>query len=352
MKKKKINNILNNKRFFITGNSGFVGSYLSLALNQFGAKVLGYSLKKKNKNYLSNFKEYKKKIKTINDDISNIYNYKNIIKKFSPHTVIHLAAQPIVQESYKSPVKTFETNIMGTVKLLNLVKDLKSVKHILVFTSDKVYVDFGNIKIKEDFKIGGTDPYSASKSSQDIISNSYKISFFKKNKHLTIIRAGNIIGGGDWEYSRLIPDLFNCIYKRKKIILRNPGAVRPWQHVLDVVGGIVLIIIKKIKSFDNKALIYNIGPNSNSNLTVLKLIKKIKNRSRNLKIFYKIKRINFKETKILRLSNKLFKKEIKWKQKININKSIDLTSMWYYNFFKNRKNIFNFTEKQIKNYFN
>ena len=351
MNLKQLKKIFKNKKVFITGNTGFVGSYLSITLSLMNSNLLCYSLKKINHNYLSNFKSYKKKIKTINDDLKNIARHKKAIKEFKPEIVIHLASQPIVKTSYKNPVNTFNTNILGTVNLLETLKDISSVKQILIFTSDKVYKNQNNNRLNENSTLGGTDPYSASKSSQDIIANSYKESFFKKNKNVIIIRAGNIIGGGDWELSRLLPDLFNSVYRNKKIVLRNPWAVRPWQHILDVVNGIIKVLVKKSKKIETKSIIFNIGPNNLSNITVLELIKKIKKNHNNIDINYSIKKINFNESKVLKLSNKLFRKKIGWKQKLNINNSIQLTYNWYNNFYKNKKNIFKYTEDQILDFF-
>tara|TARA_Y100000590_G_scaffold432932_1_gene549452 strand:- start:436 stop:1494 length:1059 start_codon:yes stop_codon:yes gene_type:complete len=351
MNLKQLKKTFKNKKIFITGNTGFVGSYLSITLSLMKSNLLCYSLKKNNHNYLSNFRSYKKKIKTINDDLKNISRYKKTIKEFKPEIVIHLASQPIVKTSYENPINTFNTNIFGTVNLLETLKDISSVKQILIFTSDKVYKNQNNNRLNENSSLGGIDPYSASKSSQDIIANSYKESFFKKNKNVIIIRAGNIIGGGDWELTRLLPDLFNSVYKNKKIVLRNPSAIRPWQHILDVVSGIMQVLVKKSKKVENKSIIFNIGPNNLSNITVLELIKKIKKNHKNIDISYSIKKISFKETKVLKLSNKLFRKKTGWKQRLNINNSIKLTYNWYNNFYKNKKNIFKYTEEQILDFF-
>lgn len=333
------------------GNTGFVGSYLSLTLNLMGSKILGYSLKKKDKRYLSNSLEYKKKIKTIFDDIINIEKYKNTIRNFKPQIIIHLASQPIVFKSYINPKKNYETNVMGTVKLLELSKELKCLKNILIFTSDKVYKNLERHKLDEQSPLGGDDPYSASKSSQDLISNSYKNSFFKYSKNIFILRAGNILGGGDWEKSRLIPDLFLSNLKKKNINLRNSNATRPWQHILDVTEGILKLLLVKGKKIHNKSHIYNIGPKSGSILSVKTLVKKFLEKTDYLKITYKTGKINFREKKILKLSSKLITKNIKWTPKLSVDEIIKLTSEWYVNFFKNSKTIYKFTEMQIKFFF-
>ena len=339
-----------NKRILITGNTGFVGSYLSLILSLFGSKILGFSLKKRNKGYLSNQINYKKNIKTINENITKIGKHYKNLKKFKPQIVIHLAAQPIVKESYIDAKKTYNTNILGTVELLEVVKKIPSVKNVVIFTSDKVYQNLEGKYLNENSKLGGLDPYSASKSSQDIIANSYKESFFKNDKNLIIIRAGNIIGGGDFDYTRIMPELFLSAHKNETLFLRNPYAIRPWQHIFDVSNAIMSIIFKNYMRIQSKSIIFNVGPDNKSNITVLNIISKIKIKNLRFK-FKKKNEIKFKETKILKLSNKLIKKKIKWKPILNISKSVNLTIDWYNNFYKNPKNIHKFTIKQIKNFF-
>ena len=343
---------IKDKKILITGNTGFVGNYLSLTLSLMGAKILGYSLKMKNKNFISNMSQFKRKIKTIEGDIIDIKKYFKKINSFKPDIVVHLAAQPLVNVSYVNSEETYKTNIIGTIELMELCKKLKSVKHILVFTSDKVYENLDGNLLKENSKLGGIDPYSASKSSQDIISNSYKKSFFKNKLNVSIVRAGNIIGGGDWNFSRLVPDIYLSIYNKNKLIIRNPDAVRPWQHILDVVNAIIFILFNNNKIINSNINIFNVGPNLNSNITVKELIKKIKKESNNLKFNFLIKKIKFQETKILRLSNQYIKKKLGWYPKLNINQTNKLTNTWYDYFFINKKKIFEFTEKQIISFFN
>ena len=339
------------KKILITGNSGFVGSYVSLTLSLLGSKILGYSLKKKDNKYLSNFPEYRKRIKTINDDIKNIESYRTTLMRFKPEILIHLASQPLVSESYIQTKNSYETNVMGTVKLFEVAKNLNSLKNIIIFTSDKVYKNLEKNNLNENSPLGGEDPYSASKSAQDLISNSYKLSFFKKKKNVFLIRAGNIIGGGDWEKTRLIPDLFLSNFKKKNIYLRNPNATRPWQHILDVVEGILKAILVKGKKVSEKSLIYNIGPNSNKDIKVKFLIKKFLDSSKFFVIKYKIKKINFGEKKLLKLSSKSILKDIRWRSRLNLESVIKLTFKWYYEFYRNRGRIYNITIEQIKSFF-
>ncbi len=343
--KKKINK----KNILITGNTGFVGSWLSLVLSFFGANILGYSLKKKNKSFISNHSKFKKKIKTIYGDI-DYFNKSNLkIKNFKPEIAIHLASQPLVLESYKKMKNTFQTNIMGTVNFFETIKHIKTIKKIIIFTSDKVYRNLDGKILNENSPLGGIDPYSASKSCQDIISTSYKTSIYKKNIEIIILRAGNIIGGGDWNKYRLVPDIFKSIYKRKKFFIRNPNSIRPWQHIFEIINVFILIIASKKKSniFPD---IYNIAPSKKSNVTVKEFINQIKKLGnyKNFKFFFK-KNLKY-ESSILKLSSINAKNQIGYYPILNLKKSIKLTLQWYDNFYK-KKNIFNFTMDQIKNFY-
>ena len=173
---------------------------------------------------------------------------------------------------------------------------------------------------------------------------------FLKKKNLIIVRAGNIIGGGDFEFSRIIPELFLSLNKNQKLLLRNPNAIRPWQHIFDVLNGLLLIILNNYKNIKNKTIVYNIGPNPNSNVSVLKLVKYIKKKINKL-VFYQNKNIIFSETKILKLSNKLIKKETKWKPLLTISKTINLTIEWYETFYKKQESIYQFSINQLKKFF-
>ena len=353
MTKKKFKKFFNKKKILITGNTGFVGSYLSIVLKTLGSNVLGYSLKKKYQRYLSNSLQYKKNIVTINDDILKIKKHQKKIKKFKPQILIHLAAQPIVKDSYINTKKTYVTNILGSIELLEMVKNISSIKHIIVFTSDKVYENLNATKLNESSNLGGIDPYSASKSSQDIITRSYKESFFKRNKNVIIVRAGNIIGGGDFSFSRLLPEVFFNLFikKNKKIYLRNPNAIRPWQHILDVVSALLLIMDKFCKKIHHKTIIFNIGPNESSNIAVIKLIKIMSKRVKNLK-YSKLQKKSFQESKILKLSNKFITKKTRWKPLLNLETAIKLTVDWYECSYKHPKKIFAFTINEINSFLN
>ena len=333
-----------NKKILIFGNTGFVGSWLSIALSLENNKVLGVSLEMKNKNYISNNKLFKKKIPTIYADINKLDDVKKKILRFKPTILIHLASQPIVGDAYKKPFTTFNTNILGTIKLLEIAKTIKSLSKIIIFTSDKVYKINNKNYLNEKSCLGGSDPYSASKSCQDIISQAYSENFIK-NK-VIILRAGNIIGGGDWGNDRLIVDYFKSLKSKKNFYLKNPNSIRPWQHIFEVVNFFIKLIDFKIKDKNN---IFNLSPNKNNHISCIKIINLLqKKNKKKLKIIKKKK--YFKETKILKISNSLIKKKLKWYPKIDIKKAIDLTYEWYENcYLTKKKDAFTFTIQQLKN---
>jgi len=350
MKLETIKKKIIGKKILITGNTGFVGSWLSIALHFLGANVLGYSLKKRDKKFLSNTNLFKNNIRTIFGEIIEINKSKNEIKKFKPNIAIHLASQPLVLESYKNTRKTFLTNIMGTIDFLETLKDIKTIKKIIIFTSDKVYQNLNGKVLNENSPLGGLDPYSASKSCQDIISSSYKSSILNKNIEVTIVRAGNIIGGGDWNKFRLVPDIFKSIHNKNNLIVRKPNAIRPWQHVLEILNAFILIIISKTVKQNNKPQVFNIAPELKSNVKVIEIINHIKDLNKNKKFKIKINKSSLFETSILKLSSIRAKKDINFTTKINLKKSIKLTSDWYKNFYEN-KNMFSYTIDQIESYF-
>ncbi len=350
MKLKILKKKIEKKNILITGNTGFVGSWLSLALLILNANILGYSLKKKDKKFLSNHKLFKKKIKTIYGDIINFSKHNKEIKKFKPEIVIHLASQPLVLESYKNVKKTYLTNVIGTVDLFETLKNIKSIKKIIVFTSDKVYQNLAGKILSENSPLGGIDPYSSSKSCQDIIASSYKHSILNKKISVTILRAGNIIGGGDWNENRLVPDISKSTINKSKVKIRNPNAIRPWQHILEIINAFLLIIIQKKTKILSKPQILNIAPNFKSNIRVIDLINLITKEDVFKKVNYKITQKKYFENKILRLSGLNAKNKIKFTPKLNLKKTVKLTSDWYHAFNK-KQNMFNYTCTQIKEYF-
>jgi len=339
-----------NKKVLITGHTGFKGSWLGLVMKYFGAKVYGISLKPK---YNINLYDSIKK-NTFNKsyifDLRDLKKTKNTINKIKPEVIFHFAAQPIVSEGYKDPSNTYSTNIMSTINIFESLRSNKFCKILLISTTDKVYeVRKNKSSYKELDRLGGHDPYSASKACVELIINSYKKSFFnnKKIKILTV-RAGNIIGGGDWSKDRIIPDAIKSWRNKKLLKLRSPSSTRPWQHVLDALNSYLLLCEAKFQNTDNA--IFNIGPYNQKSITTEKLIKMIgKNFSYNK--YSKLKKKNFTETNKLSLNVSKFIKLTGFKPKWNIKDNLRYTAKWYLKYFDNKdakKNCYS----DIKKYFN
>ena len=340
-----------NKKIFITGHTGFKGSWMSLILKELGAKVVGYSLKPSKKNNLFLDVDLKNRIyKSYIGDILDKEKLKKILIKNKPDIIIHMAAQPLVKKSYIDPVNTFQTNILGTVNLLDIATKMKCTKLLLVTTSDKVY-DIRNKKIfKENDPLRGLDPYSASKVCQENIILSYFFSFFQNKKTILTTRSGNILGGGDFSDDRIIPDYANAYKKNKKIYIRNPNSTRPWQHILDA-SDAYLKLIEKFYNKPNtmKEVSWNISSINRNNMSVLQLVKSFNSLS-DKKIKIKFAKKKYLETKSLNINSIKIKETLGWVNKLNIKQSIKLTLFWYLKYFENKKNSYKITLDQIKNY--
>tara|TARA_B100001093_G_scaffold520413_1_gene615567 strand:+ start:1705 stop:2754 length:1050 start_codon:yes stop_codon:yes gene_type:complete len=340
----------NNKKVLLTGNTGFKGSWMSMVLLQLGAKLYGFSERDNTNDIFFKTLGLNTKHRTFYGDISNYKKFNKIYNKIKPDIVIHMAAQPYVKKSYKIPLKTINDNVMGTVNVLEAIRNNQSPKMTLIITSDKCYQ---NNEIKNYFKegdsLGGSDIYSASKSMAEIVCKSYYDSFEDLGNIITL-RAGNIFGGGDFGENRLLPDYFKSIFNKKKFIIRSPYSVRPWQYILRPISSYIKIVEKtysKSKYFDT----FNIGPDKKFHLKVIELIKKL-DQINNIKKSYIIKKSNFKESKILQLDNKKFEKFLPCKKEYSMEECLNYTNKWYFLFKeKNKKELYEFTNNHIKNYF-
>ncbi len=319
-----------NKKVFITGHTGFKGTWLSIILNCLGAKIYGYSLKPKKKSLFNETKIEQSLNSSIFGDIRNVSLLKNKLKKIKPSIVFHLAAQPLVIDSYLNPKDTFETNILGTINLLESIREIKTIKSVVIITTDKVYkIKKKDTKYKEIDNLGGDDPYSASKASTEIVVNSYIRSFFndKKDTFISTARSGNVIGGGDYSKNRLLPDIISSIRTKKKLIVRNPGSIRPWQHVLEPLMGYLILAEKQ---FNNKISknenCWNFGPKKRNFKKVIQIVRDMK-KNYNLNFIIK-KNKKFIETKILKLNSLKAEKKLKWVSKLNLTESLRLVTDW------------------------
>ncbi len=348
---KSLKKYFSNKKVLVTGHTGFKGSWLVLWLKTLGAKIYGIS--NNYPTYPCNFKVLKleKKVNHKILDLRDLDKVKSHILKIKPDYIFHLAAQSLVKFSYKDPTDTFSTNIMGTCNLLESVKYLKNKCNVIIITSDKSYK---NMEIKRGYKendlLGGTDPYSASKGSAELLIKSYYESFlkFKKNIRISVSRAGNVIGGGDWSKDRTFPDCIKAWSKGKQVIIRNPKSTRPWQHVLEVIYGYLVLAInlKKNKKLNGEA--FNFGPKNSQDKNVISLLKEIKTNWNSVK--WKIKKNKtFKESTLLKLNSLKSRKKLRWSNKLTFEETIKLTIDWYKKYYS-KGDILNYTISQIQNY--
>ena len=322
-----------NKKVFITGHTGFKGTWICLMLNLLNSNIYGCSLKPLKKSLFNQTKINKYLKGNFFVDIRNIKILKKKLHDVKPEIIFHLAAQPLVTESFKDPVKTFDTNILGTVNLLECIRDLKSVKSVVIITTDKVYkIKKRNKMYSERDELGGVDPYSSSKVGAEIVTASFIKSYFIKTNlknRISTARAGNVIGGGDYSKNRLIPDIINSINRKKKLIVRNPSHVRPWQYVIEPLLGYLLLAEKQYKGkIVNRNFSWNFGPAKIGFKTVKYVVNEIKK-------FHKIKfstkkNGTIKETTILKLNSSKAKKYLNWSSLWNINRSLKQVIEWNY----------------------
>jgi CDP-glucose 4,6-dehydratase len=343
--------IYKGKKVLITGHTGFKGSWLSLWFSILGANVLGISSSIPTKPSHFELLKLNKKIKSKKINIQNFKLIKKTIVHFKPDFIFHLAAQSIVKKSYIDPVETWKTNLLGTMNILEAIKVLKNNKKLVVvlITSDKAYK---NLEIKKGYKedsfLGGIDPYGGSKSAAEICIQSYIKSFFKdKNNKISIgiARAGNVIGGGDWSDYRLLPDCIKAWTKNKKVKIRNPNSTRPWQHVLDVLNGYIMLGAKLNKNKKLHGEAFNFGPSNSKNLRVLDILKISKSIWPEINWIIENKK-NFFENNLLQLNSNKAKKILNWKCNLSSKDSIQMTIDWYKNYVLKR-NVYNLSRKQI-----
>ncbi len=253
------------KRVFLTGHTGFKGSWLSIWLNLLGARVRGYSLSPLKPVSLFNVSKLETIIDSCFGDIRDQKLLNDKIKEFDPDILIHMAAQSLVRHSYISPVETYEVNVIGTANVLEVARNCSSLKAIINITSDKCYDNDGRQQgYKENDPLGGKDPYSSSKGCAELVTAAYRSSFLIDKKiGLASARAGNVVGGGDWADDRLIPDILKFFEKNEPAVIRNPKAIRPWQHVLEPLSGYLVITQKLYENPKKYSDSWNFGPNEN-----------------------------------------------------------------------------------------
>lgn len=342
-----------NRRVLLTGHTGFKGAWISLLLENMGAQVYGISLQPNTNPCLHETLAPWSSQKTIICDIRDRKRLAEVVAEAAPEIVIHMAAQPLVRESYQTPVETFETNIMGTIHLLEALRSASDLAAILVITSDKVYAnDNSGIAMTEDSPLGGHDPYSASKAATEIVTSSYARSYFSaRGIPVCTVRAGNVIGGGDWAKDRIIPDLWRAYSNNKQVELRYPEAVRPWQHVLDPIYGYLLYIEKMTVKPYNLPPSLNFGPSTKITRTVLDIATRFTDVLA-IQPLWTIKKQDelFKESKLLSIDSSKAKLHLGWTSTLDTDTSILWTCEWY-KAYKDGTDMRQFSTKQINMFF-
>ncbi len=340
--KKLFGSIYKNKTVLVTGHTGFKGSWLCLWLKEMGANIVGYSLEAPTTP--NHFELLNLNIISIIGDIRDMDKLNKVMQEHKPDIVFHLAAQALVRESYANPIETYETNVMGTLKVLEACKNA-DVKAIVNITSDKAYENKEWVwGYREDDPMGGYDPYSSSKGCADVLATSYRNSYFNLDEHgkthqtlLATCRAGNVIGGGDWAKDRLITDIMLSVSQGKKVTIRNPHATRPWQHVLEPLSGYLLVGQKLLEGKKEFATAWNFGPSDEGTITVEAVIHNVKKYWD--KIDYEINQDNNQphEANLLKLDCSKAHTYLQWKPVWSSEKTFEMTVEWYKGFYDNKQ---------------
>ena len=324
-------NFWKNKKVFMTGHTGFKGSWASMWLKKLECDVFGFSLEPVTQPSLFNEAGLYKDVDTFFGDIRNYDMVYEKMKNYKPDIVIHMAAQPLVRESYKNPLDTYSTNVMGTANVLEACRKIDSIKAIVNVTTDKCYENKEwEWPYRENEPMGGHDPYSSSKGCSELLSKSYSRSFFIDNKKfLATARAGNVIGGGDWSDDRLIPDALKAFQEKQKVEIRNPLSTRPWQHVLEPISGYLFLAEKLFNHGNEYTGAWNFGPNESGIATVQDVIEKLCNKWGNDASWALDKDAQPHEAKNLMLDISKARIRLGWKPLWDLDKAIDEIIDWH-----------------------
>lgn len=338
------------KKVFITGHTGFKGTWLIAILKILNASVKGYSLKPEKKSLYRSING-DRLCHSIIGDIRNTNKLVSEITAFKPDYIFHLAAQSLVRASYDKPIYTYDVNALGTANLLYASLKLDRKSAIIIVTTDKVYENSNkNVSFTESDRLGGYDPYSASKVCAEIITDSFQKSFPKRNIGIASARAGNVIGGGDWSNDRIIPDIITALHNNRPVILRNPDSIRPWQHVLDVLQG-YLLLAGKLHSYPQKFKgAYNFGPSKEKSISVEYLTRRAISHwgEGNFKYSKEVNAVH--EFSTLKLDSSKAMKKLNWSPKWDAKKSIWKTIEWYKMVLLNKQHPLDALLLQIRNY--
>lgn len=347
-------NFWQGKKVFITGHTGFKGSWLSLWLTLLGAEVCGFSLEPESEPNLFDELKNKMPMKSIIGDIRDLPKLQNAVTEFQPEILFHLAAQSLVRRSYREPVETYTTNMTGTVNVLEAVRqNAEIVKAAVIITTDKVYENCESaVGYRESDRLGGFEPYSNSKACAELAVSAYRNSFFADGKTLiATARAGNVIGGGDWSEDRILPDVFRSLIFGEELLIRNPNSVRPWQHVLEPLSGYMILAEKLFGGEERFAEAWNFGPEDEDTKPVGWLLDEIRSLW-NGNVNWKIADGEHPhETKLLKLDSAKAKNDLGWKSELRLKNALRLTVEWY-QAFMDKKDLSEVTKKQIEEFMN
>lgn len=338
------------KTVLVTGHTGFKGSWLCVILQMAGANVVGYALKPETADNLYQLSGIESQMHSIEGDIRDLEHLKAVFDEFRPEIVFHLAAQPIVRKSYNNPVYTYETNVIGTVNLLECIRTTSGVKSVLNVTTDKVYEnkewDWG---YRETDVLDGYDPYSNSKSCSELVTHSYKKSFFYDQQvAVSTARAGNVIGGGDFAKDRIIPDCVRAAMSGEEIIIRNPYSIRPFQHVLEPLNAYLMIVKLQAENIEKQGY-YNVGPEESDCISVGELTDIFCNIWQNGISWKDVCDKGPHEASFLKLDCSLIKNKLGWKPHWDIRKAVEKTIEWT-KVYKQNGDVRMCMEKQIREF--
>ncbi len=339
------------KRVFLTGHTGFKGSWLTFILKEWGAEVCGYSLAPNTEPSLFSLLNLKEGIEHHIADIRDDKILAQALRNFRPDVAFHLAAQPLVRESYVEPLATYATNVMGTAHFLEACRNIPSLRSVVVITTDKVYENHEWVwPYREADALGGYDPYSSSKACAEIVTSAYRNSFFHGSEAPLIasVRAGNVIGGGDWAMDRLIPDLIRAMTSGRGFEIRNPRSVRPWQHVLDPLFGYLQVGQALAEDRKDCARAFNLGPEESDCVNVEALLQMFSGAFRR-KVDWKVvpPKTPLHEARLLKLDCSLAKDVIPWRPRIALRDAIRFTAEWY-EAWMDQKNLASLMREQIQ----
>ncbi|MFZ5802839.1 MAG: CDP-glucose 4,6-dehydratase [Candidatus Omnitrophota bacterium] len=325
-----------NKKVFLTGHTGFKGGWSVMWLKSFGAVVTGYSLEPPSRPSLFESARISEGIRSVTGDLRDFRRLKQCMEETRPDVVIHMAAQPLVRESYRDPIGTYATNVLGTVHLLEAVRQLPDPPVVINVTTDKCYENREWVwGYRENEPLGGADPYSSSKACSEIVTSAYRDSYFHANDRsgrgvaLATCRAGNVIGGGDWAEDRLVPDVLRALMEGREPVIRNPNSTRPWQHVLDPLNGYFLLIEKLFENRKNYAEAWNFGPDEDVGKPVSWIVERLSAFWGKKIAWVKDLQNNPHEARFLKLNCSKAKERLGWRPKLGVEKALQWTADWF-----------------------